>query len=55
MTQQILNSHILGSSLANLSIKNLREDVEFTLRNQQPVAVCVCSQINCTSNISARS
>ncbi|KAG1943978.1 adhesion G-protein coupled receptor G2 [Pimephales promelas] len=38
MTQQILNSHILGSSLANLSIKNLREDVEFTLRNKQPVA-----------------
>ncbi|XDV47602.1 hypothetical protein PO909_017190, partial [Leuciscus waleckii] len=37
MTQQ-LNSHILGSSLANLSIKNLREGVEFTLRNKQPVA-----------------
>lgn len=42
MTQQMLNSHILGSSLANLSIKNLREGVEFTLRNKQPVAVCVC-------------
>ncbi|KAK7123642.1 hypothetical protein R3I93_021920 [Phoxinus phoxinus] len=32
-----LNSPILGSSLANLSIKNLREGVEFTLRNKQPV------------------
>lgn len=36
-----LNSHILGSSVANLSIKNLSENVEFTLRNKQPVAVCV--------------
>ncbi|XP_067291154.1 adhesion G-protein coupled receptor G2 [Pseudorasbora parva] len=34
----MLNSHILGSSVANLSIKNLRENVEFTLRNKQPVA-----------------
>ncbi|XP_051738532.1 adhesion G-protein coupled receptor G2 isoform X7 [Ctenopharyngodon idella] len=38
LTQQMLNSHILGSSVANLSIKNLRENVEFTLRNKQPVA-----------------
>lgn len=53
MTQQMLNSHILGSSLANLSIKNLREGVEFTLRNKQPVAVCVCSHINCTSYVTA--
>ncbi|XP_067234307.1 adhesion G-protein coupled receptor G2 [Chanodichthys erythropterus] len=37
-TQWKLNSHILGSSVANLSIKNLRENVEFTLRNKQPVA-----------------
>ncbi|XP_052451773.1 uncharacterized protein LOC128013099 [Carassius gibelio] len=33
-----LNSYILGSSVANLSIKNLRENVIFTLRNQQPIA-----------------
>ncbi|XP_059380782.1 adhesion G-protein coupled receptor G2-like [Carassius carassius] len=33
-----LNSYILGSSVANLSIKSLRENVIFTLRNQQPVA-----------------
>ncbi|XP_051538181.1 adhesion G-protein coupled receptor G4-like [Myxocyprinus asiaticus] len=37
LTQQTLNSHILGSSVANLSIKNLRENVEFTLKNKQPV------------------
>ncbi|XP_051543039.1 adhesion G-protein coupled receptor G2-like [Myxocyprinus asiaticus] len=38
LTQQSLNSHILGSSVANLSIKNLKENVEFTLKNKQPVA-----------------
>ncbi|XP_073686813.1 adhesion G-protein coupled receptor G2 [Garra rufa] len=45
LSQQELNSHILGSSVANLSIKNLRENVEFTLRNKKPVgnrtAFCV--------------
>ncbi|TRY89602.1 hypothetical protein DNTS_017781, partial [Danionella cerebrum] len=44
--KMILNSNILGSSVANLSIKNLKENVEFTLTNKQPVpgnyvAVCV--------------
>ncbi|KAL7835383.1 hypothetical protein SRHO_G00277300 [Serrasalmus rhombeus] len=32
-----LNSHILGTSVANLSIKGLRENVVFTLRNEAPV------------------
>ncbi|XP_016134489.1 adhesion G-protein coupled receptor G2-like [Sinocyclocheilus grahami] len=45
LSQHMLNSHILGSSVANLSIKKLRENVEFTLRNKQPpgnyVASCV--------------
>ncbi|XP_052398368.1 adhesion G-protein coupled receptor G2-like [Carassius gibelio] len=36
-SRQILNSHILGCSVANLSIKNLRENVEFTLKNKKPV------------------
>uniref|UniRef100_A0A673NH84 Adhesion G-protein coupled receptor G2 n=1 Tax=Sinocyclocheilus rhinocerous TaxID=307959 RepID=A0A673NH84_9TELE len=40
LSQHMLNSHILGSSVANLSIKKLRENVEFTLRNKQP-PVCV--------------
>ncbi|KTF91950.1 hypothetical protein cypCar_00001856 [Cyprinus carpio] len=43
LSQQILNSHILGSSVANLSIKNLTENVEFTLRNKQPVGNYVAS------------
>ncbi|XP_016129697.1 adhesion G-protein coupled receptor G2 [Sinocyclocheilus grahami] len=38
LSPEKLNSHILGSSVANLSIKNLRENVTFTLRNKQPVA-----------------
>uniref|UniRef100_A0A8C2EZ31 Adhesion G-protein coupled receptor G2 n=1 Tax=Cyprinus carpio TaxID=7962 RepID=A0A8C2EZ31_CYPCA len=38
LSPEKLNSHILGSSVANLSIKNLRENVIFTLRNKQPVA-----------------
>uniref|UniRef100_A0A671R5D2 Adhesion G-protein coupled receptor G2 n=1 Tax=Sinocyclocheilus anshuiensis TaxID=1608454 RepID=A0A671R5D2_9TELE len=44
LSPEKLNSHILGSSVANLSIKNLRENVTFTLRNKQPgnyVASCV--------------
>lgn len=41
LNQMKLNSYILGSSMANLSIRNLRENVEFTLMNKQPVAVCV--------------
>lgn len=45
LNQMKLNSYILGSSMANLSIRNLRENVEFTLMNKQPVAgnyVAVC-------------
>ncbi|XP_030623428.1 adhesion G-protein coupled receptor G2 [Chanos chanos] len=38
MAGKRLNSHVLGASVANLSISGLSENVVFTLRNNEPVS-----------------
>lgn len=38
---QTLVSPVLGSSVANLSISNLTENIQFTIRNINPVQVSV--------------
>uniref|UniRef100_A0A8C9RP40 Adhesion G-protein coupled receptor G2 n=1 Tax=Scleropages formosus TaxID=113540 RepID=A0A8C9RP40_SCLFO len=35
-----LNSGILGSSVSNLTISGLKDNVVFTLRNNEPISVC---------------
>uniref|UniRef100_A0AAX7SJL8 Adhesion G protein-coupled receptor G2a n=1 Tax=Astatotilapia calliptera TaxID=8154 RepID=A0AAX7SJL8_ASTCA len=45
-----LVSAVLGSSVANLSISNLSENIKFTIRNRNPVHVSVMStETNCLS------
>lgn len=44
LDNQTLVSAVLGSSVSNLSISNLTENIEFTIQNSNPVPVSVTCQ-----------
>lgn len=49
-----LGSLILGTSVANLSIRDLKDNVVFSLKNMTPIAVCILWLICSTTTFTVR-
>lgn len=46
LKNQTLVGPVLGSSVANMSISNLKENIQFTIRNANPIPVSVHTHEN---------
>lgn len=45
LKNETLVSPVLGASIANMSISNLKENIQFTIRNTNPIHVSVHTKL----------